>query len=75
MLSVQMKLSPVMCLSDHGLKQWSGQQPDLEVWSSLRSFHLTQVGFAGASRFLHSTPGSAQVSLHNPGEVYRLTAF
>lgn len=72
MLSVQMKLSTVMCLSDHGLKQWSSQWPDLEVWSSLRSFQLTQVGFAGASRFLHSTPGSARVSLRKPREVYRL---
>lgn len=61
-----------MSLSDHGLRQWSGQQPDREVWSSLRSFYLTPVGFAGASRFQHSTPCSAQVSLHKPGEVYRL---
>lgn len=72
MLSVQMKLSTVMCLSDHGLKQWNGQWPDLEVWSSLRSFQLTQVHFAGASRFLHSTPGSARVSLRKPRGVYRL---
>lgn len=71
MLSVQMKLLPIMCLGDRGLKQWSGQQTDLEVWS-LRSFHLTQVGFVRANRFLRSTPGSARVSLRKPREVYRL---
>lgn len=49
-----MELSPVMCLSDQGLKQGSDQQPDLEVRMSLRSFQLTQVGFAGTSRFQFS---------------------
>lgn len=39
---VQTELSPSVCLSDQGLKNWSDQQPDLEVWLSLRGFQLTQ---------------------------------
>lgn len=67
-----MELSPVMYCSDRGLKHSSGQQPGPAAWSSLRSFHLAQVGFAPASRVLCAAPSSARASWHKPGEVYRL---
>lgn len=54
MLSVQMELPPVMCLSDQGLKRWGDRQADLEFDHPLGSLQLTQAGFAGASRLLHS---------------------